>query len=453
MPTKKAYAFLGIGDITLDPFNLVQNTISAIADPPTAVGTVVSATNDTIENVHQFGLRPLAWALSKSILQGITAQTVGWINSGFNGNPAYITNPDQFFLNVGDQTVSTALGANGGLLSKICTPFQPAIRLALVQQYLQQDQLPQQCSISQIVKNYDGFIQNFENGGWSSWFAITQSPGGNPYSAYILAQDELSKKLLAKTTVYQKQLDWGQGFLSYERCTEKAPVVTTLGADGLPTLDRFGQSKVAAGQGTGSDAFDAQGNLNGNCLNSETVTPGSVINETLKKSLGSGIDQLNLVNDINQIVGALLVQGIKGVVGGISGGLRGLSQSSATNGTNSRPLVTQLLDETQSTTAAGKTVSTITDSLPGSLSEALTTKGNSLMPVVDEAAITADLAQKTATFQTAANTQGQTKADAAEAKANPPVNTSTNDLPTCGNNICEGHFNENNQNCSQDCTN
>ena len=122
IPPKKASAQW----LVFDAANTVQNTV-------TAVGTVAT-------HLKEFGLDSIAWQLANKIVAGITASTVNWINSGFNGNPAYVTNPEQFFTNVADQTVIAALNAPtksdpdgvGAIFNNLCTSFRPQIRLALL---------------------------------------------------------------------------------------------------------------------------------------------------------------------------------------------------------------------------------------------------------------------------------------------------------------------------------
>src|SRR3990167_52156 len=54
----------------------------------------------------EYGLDSIATIVAKNIIKKLTAQTVNWINSGFKGNPAYVTNPGQFFLDIGDNEAS-----------------------------------------------------------------------------------------------------------------------------------------------------------------------------------------------------------------------------------------------------------------------------------------------------------------------------------------------------------
>lgn len=136
----KSYAFLGIGDVVLDPANLTQNIINAFSNPVTAFGTTpVTAVASVGHLVKDTGLDAIAWQVGRSILKGITAQTVNWINSGFKGKPAFLTNPEKFFQNQADLQLERILGND---LNLLCQPFAIQVRLALVKTYLQEARPP-----------------------------------------------------------------------------------------------------------------------------------------------------------------------------------------------------------------------------------------------------------------------------------------------------------------------
>jgi hypothetical protein len=363
IPTPKAHAQLEVQDIlaeeSLDSISLDTSDIAASTDDTAAntsliaISTAIIAKNTTANEVQQYWLKALAWQFAKLIVKQITAQTVNWINSGFNGNPAYVTDPGQFFTNIGDQTVVGYLGTQGILLNQICTPFKAPIRLALIENYMQESQMGQ-CSIQKIIKNYDAFTQDFSQGGWDGWFQITQNMQNNPYGAYLQAQDQLSQKIASQVGKYQQQLNWGQGFLSYESCSNS----TQTGSYTVSEPDANGNLQMTSAGGSTAQSQDCK-----------TETPGSVIKEQLGKTLGSAMDQLNLVNDINQIVSALMVQGIKGIFGGISSGLRGLSQ---TQQNQSASLVQQLT--TGSTASNLESINAITQAgqgVPSSIAPAI----------------------------------------------------------------------------------
>lgn len=269
----------------------------------TAVGA--AATKETVERGIKFGWDSVAWYAAKLIVKKLTAQTVNYINSGFKGNPAYVTDPGQFFLDTADDVASKLLSDTS--LNKLCTPFKASVRLALVKNYISEDE-NYSCTLTTLKNNYDEFTRDFSQGGWDGWFEVTQNSQNNPFGAYASAQNKLGMQIGTEKNKYEKQLDWGQGFLSFEKCKTRqyGPTETS----GLLPATNLGAGTIAPVVNPGD------------CLEKETVTPGSVINDQLKKVLGSGVDALNAADSINEIFGALVDQLFIKMINGAKG-LRG----------------------------------------------------------------------------------------------------------------------------------
>lgn len=370
---KNTYAIFGLGDIVVDPPNLIQNTISAGVNPVTAASSVTSALANTAVSVKELGLDAIGNAVAKMILRKITAQTVNWINNGFDGNPAFVTDPQRFFTNIADQTASQIfLGANSPL-NQLCSPFRAEIRLALVKNYLT-DQDPQfQCTFSQIGANFENFTRDFSQGGWDAWFVMTQQSQNNPYGAYMEGEKLLTTSIQTQQTKYSKQLVDGRGFLSFERCRrDYVPPRTN------PRCTKYEPLTVGGGEPKciAYEEADASGEvLDCPASEKEVVTPGSVINEQLGRALGSTYAQLEAADEINEIVNALMIQLIEKTFSTVQGGLRSLSQGSA----NKPSTLTELQNTLSSSTLANE-VRSASASVPSQFQPTLT--GGSVAPIV-----------------------------------------------------------------------
>jgi hypothetical protein len=347
-----------IGDF-FQAFNTPSQTASGVSNPVTAGATTAGTALSAAGHIKTFVLDPLAMMLAKIIIQDITASTVKWINSGFNGNPAFVQNPEQFFTNVGDQTASTYLSSTSNVFTNfVCSPFSAKIRLALVQSYLS-NKTPNKCSIQSIVKNWTNFGSNFyDNGGWDGWFSMTQNSQNNPTGSFLQQQDALAIQIGNRQTHYQNQLTQGNGFLSWETCKTASqfqgpqPVAATP-TDNTPSVDNPCDVDQSTGKCVTTEidtsSIDTPTIDPAKCpLGTNVNTPGSVIEKQLANTLGSTVNQLGVAQSINQIVGALMTQMVKQVVGGFgTGGLSGLSQSSS--GTAS--LQSQLVPTSAASTA------------------------------------------------------------------------------------------------------
>ena len=290
---QKSQAFWGIADISFDPWNFVQNNITAVSTSISAGSGTVTAVMTTGSKIKEFILDPAARVAMRTIIQRVTSQTVNWANSGFRGNPAFVTNPKQFFLNVGDNVASNFLSSSG--VNQLCTPFRAKVRLALVKNYISEEQ-NYYCTLSILKNNYSQFTKDF-TGGWDAWFEVTQNTQNNPYGAYMAAEDELNLRLAEEKNKYQQQLDQGRGFLSWEKCPDNA-VVTAAN-----------QAQYSAEFGKNFEIGDCAGTL-------EAATPGSVIESQLQKSLGAGIDQYISAKNFDEVLGAVVVGLYNRVVGG-----------------------------------------------------------------------------------------------------------------------------------------
>lgn len=304
-------AYAGFLDTGINPVEAGTGITSAVSNTVTAGSSVTNAIMATLEKVKHYALDPLAWFAAKKIIQNLTAQTVNWINSGFKGNPAYIQDPGRFFSNIADNTASKFLSDTG--LNVICSPFRAKVRLALVENYLSESKNTYSCSLGDIAKNYDNFINDFNKGGWDTWYKITQIRQNNPIGAYMAAKDSLTTQIGTEKAKFNTQLQWGKGFLSYEKCPKGQELDPAMGT--------------------------------GDCMvQKETVTPGSVIETQLESVLPTGIRQLELANSFNEIVGALITQMLTRVVGG-GGNNGGLASASSVG--NAAPSLTSQLVSTE----------------------------------------------------------------------------------------------------------
>ncbi len=284
--------------------------------------------------IKEYVADTLAYQFENLVVKKITSQTVTWINSGFEGKPAFIENPDEFFLNLADDTAGDFFAKKN--LDGLCTPFKAQVRLTLVKNYLSNDSRNYACNLSKLKDNYDQFMQDFSKGGWEGWFEVTQNDANNPFGAYFQAQTNLSRKQEVKKTKYNKQLEYGSGILSLEKCPENE-TVTEGNIDSWSV--QFGkQFKVGDCAGT-----------------KQTVTPGSVIGEQLGKVLGGPMERILGSDEVDEILGALLNQLANAAVGGIGKGLRSLSKSSNGQPSTADDLLNDPAEQISNPNAGGDT--------------------------------------------------------------------------------------------------
>ena len=201
-------------------------------------------------------------AALKQLLKTITQSIINWINAGFNGGPSFITDPTQALLDVADQTVGDFLMSDKDL-AFLCDPFKIQIKIALGLQYsvpfLEQSRCSFTSATGNIQQAMDSFYNDFEGGGgWEAWLKITQNPQNNPDGAFLMAKAEMDARVSTEKNSLTLEAGWGSGFLSMK---------------------------------------DASGKI---------TTPGKAIVDQLGWAQSSNIRELELAQDIDAIVGALI---------------------------------------------------------------------------------------------------------------------------------------------------
>ena len=325
-----------------DFVNFAVNAISSVY-------TVYQDVSADYMKLKETVLDPLAWALAKTLLQSITADVVNWINSGYQGSPAFISNPQGFFLDVADQATGAFI-ANSGPLSSLCSPFSLDIRLNLALHTTVPSRQRYACTLSTIIKNaqnshvgisgtvtdngtviaggsagasinggatINGFMGgDFSQGGWPAFVALTTEPQNNPFGASLTEQADLQNQISSRQATIKADVAAGGGFMSYPKCKDLGTVNSDAEAD---------QADAIAGNDPNvTTKVNSDGSITYQICHMET--PGSTISAALNKQLGSGSDSLVAADEIDEVLSAAFNQLLKSV---LTGGLYSSSQTSS----------------------------------------------------------------------------------------------------------------------------
>lgn len=276
--------------------------------------TATAAKNASKDNVSF--LQCLINVIAKTALQQITISVVNWINSGFSGQPSFVTNYQQFFTNVADLSAGQFIQGSG--LAFLCSPFKLQIKIAIAQSYANRG--AQSCSLTGIINNITNFMNgSFTQAGWPGLLQFTTVPTNNPYGAFAYAQVGLATAQSNAANNAKNNIS-PTGFLNLQQisgCTGDNANLNGIGVTG--SIGTNAQAAAAAGKSA----------LPAGCQ-TKTVTPGSAISNSLNKVTGSGVDQLGLASDIDQIISALTTQLVTKT---LQSGLASLSQTQGTTQT------------------------------------------------------------------------------------------------------------------------
>ncbi len=273
-----------------DPLNLIKNSLTALNTAGIWIKETASAGFNFITSGatlslagKELTLDGVAWYLVNLALSEMIQSTTRWVNSGFQGSPAFVTDLNGYLLDLGDRVAGDFIW--GSDLGFLCSPFRLNIQLALEIQYNASQHFETQCRLSQVVDNMDAFFDgDFLAGGWDGWYQVATVPQNNPYGAMLDAQAGLSASIQNTRGQAITMAGWGDGFLSRQKCDD--PVM------GKRTC--------------------------------KTITPGSVIQEQLNGVLKIPAGRLTVADEINELFGALLGQLVSNVLSG-AGGLLGLT--------------------------------------------------------------------------------------------------------------------------------
>lgn len=279
--------------------SLVGNLLGGISSSDTYTRLNVTGTDQVAHSGNSIGFPPsldsIGYCIINAVIAYITQATIDWINSGFDGNPAFVDNPEKFFGDLANVEAAGFLqqvvGQTTGL--NICQPFRLNIVTGLAagtgNAYARQssctlDTIAQAAGASGVTFDYNEYTSgNSRNAGnLDAWWKITQNDQNNVIGANFQARKEFDRRLSVKQNTAQLDLTAGRGFLSYKKCEPDTSVPG--GPDGKPVVKK------------------------GKC---EIKTPGSVIEQQLNNRLSSGNNRLVLADKFDQVITALVNQLIK----------------------------------------------------------------------------------------------------------------------------------------------
>lgn len=186
----------------------------------TLINTLAQLSTAALEQ-KELVLDPLFFNIAQQALQQMTNDILKWVNSGFDGEPAFVTDLNDYLKGIADDTAGNFIYGDG--LSSLCTPFQLDTRLAVADEYQKAQyggfKEKAECTLDDKGADTEAFLSgDFSAGGWSVWFEAVLNPLQTPVGAFVGASAELDKEVAAKQSNALRELDWGDGFLSQKIC-------------------------------------------------------------------------------------------------------------------------------------------------------------------------------------------------------------------------------------------
>lgn len=250
------------------------------------VGDVVNFEFHAFGQLKEQGLDILAWALAKEAINALTGDIIEWVNTGFNGNPAFVQSPYGYLQDIGDQTATDFIQQRRGFLGN--APFGDQVVQGLVYDY-SKTYYSQPYDLDRYSSDPEAFLSgDFSKGGWNAWFGALNNPNNTFLGSYLRSKEAENVAINRVREEELLKLQWGDGFKSVE---------------------------------------DAEGKI---------LTPGTIIKDQLNETLGSGLRSLENADELSEVITALvgnLVQNVFSSTGllGSSGAIAGSGGSSLTD--------------------------------------------------------------------------------------------------------------------------
>lgn len=288
----------------------------------------------------------IARSIALQAIDKITFSTLEWINSGFDGQPFYVENPEQFFADFATKEIlgfSAQFSADAELY-----PFGKTLAKTLLLSYQRSLQQNMINSLNLILPygNRQQWEADFSVGGWAGYTAYIE-PNNNIFGAYLESSRYIAGNLegtrYSKATTAQELIRQGSGLLPHKLCTQTEGGGTYIPATSVQHIEVGVPEIVAINQiptytlsyivgCDGEDIFDEDGDgepdtdglclveddvdgitevaedfrANSMCTNWQTLSPGSAVSYQLNKTIGSSQDQNVLVDELSESTGLIL---------------------------------------------------------------------------------------------------------------------------------------------------
>ena len=191
--------------------------------------TTQSAIDTRVTRAAQVGIGnnpawdAVAYCLQNAMVNYINKSAMNWLNTAFNGNPAFVQNLTTFLTGISDQQARAFFTQLRGVNPN--SPIQPWVYQNLVNGYNTSYSQLSRYTLNQYSSNPRAFVNgDWSQGGWSAQSHL-YDPANFSYSALWLAQDELGSRVAAAQYDANQNLNWGQGVFPTRECNNQTNTV------------------------------------------------------------------------------------------------------------------------------------------------------------------------------------------------------------------------------------
>lgn len=261
-------------------------------------------------NIQALDIQEIVWKVleqvlmyvARKLLDKMTQSTINWINSGFEGKPLFIENPESFFRDIAKEQLRGFVDTIG--YNNVSFPFGKSYALGLIDQAKGTFEQNATYSLSKMQLDsaeFENRKNNFSAGGWEGFLLNTQLPQNNFIGFGFLADEELENRLNSPTSPITKVKDTveqGMGFLSPQACKSNPNWSAKKLSDGpqpgdLPVYDPG--TRTGLDLKVYNDLYNLQVKTAKNTFSAKygcpegavATTPGSQVANSIMTALGS----------------------------------------------------------------------------------------------------------------------------------------------------------------------
>ena len=274
-PLEIKASWLGEEDAILSA-NLATNLENTIT-------TGLNAESNYLMQYKEFIGDTLAYVINQTLMEELSNETILAINTGGeNGNTSYVYNLDRYLSNKMDKT---AIDFIKNSVKGLDSSFRADVQKALLKSY--KNSIDEKNNPQSTIENVDQVIEDLDkNWSWTTYLEITTNPYNNPFGAYYESSGSLAQNVEGTKKIESQKLDQGSGFTNKEECEE---------------IEVEDSTTENPSEGYWEPTYHTE-------TVCKTKTPGVTLWSSLTNTLDLGNKALTQVDEIEEVVGAIITQ-------------------------------------------------------------------------------------------------------------------------------------------------
>jgi|GEM_PF-6172791 len=305
---RPAYATIPVADVAnasahngnwfTDIITTAESIFTSAKEAIVATETTLSAEAETWWSfVKELSLDKVFYYVKQMLVMKLAEMMLNYIKTGFKGGPAYVTNPELYYKDVGDEIKQNFFAQLDKLRSmvdpesltdKILTDVQQDLEKKAYQDFEAALQPAPGNEFPGGKSGYQAFVTDFKqcpaDNPWDCWAAL-RDPANQPLDTHLVESEGLTEAQKQKLENAKAELAAANGFATVKTCAKEF----------------------------------YRNNAKG-CAIALAQIPGKIIGDQLTAYLQSANEELHNAHDFNEVVAAALVDLATGWMNGGSGG-------------------------------------------------------------------------------------------------------------------------------------